>query len=237
MDGLGWALQWPSRILMQLQEKHPAGLRRVLRHMSNGVQLATRFSGIECAGHALREIGKAIQKEKLVDFQQGVGFSLVSVLDNNSKCQLCLAELGKAWEKDGCAPRHCFSSMEACVEYAALQEMHAALEAHRKKGDSGDLDPWPLLRTLIGILLLGGLKDNQFCVLHGRECPYYTPDEQGNAFSVHCAGTPCVDFSRRGKRKRGLGDTIIPLAFGWRSSSSPTRQPGSMSALQIFLTG
>ena len=229
--------------MTQLQDKDPAQFRRVLRRMSQGVQLTTRFSGIECAAHALREIGKTIAEQKLVDLQHGAGFSLLSVMDSNSKCQLCLAALGKAWEKDGCAPGHCFKSMEGCVEFAALQEVHAALEEHRKKSEaleehhkksdtseehrkksdaleehhkknSSDEDQWPLLRALLQILLReGALKEKQFCVLHGHECRVHKHDEQDNQFTLHCAGTPCVDFSRRGKRKRGFGDTIVPFAI------------------------
>ena len=117
------------------------------------------------------------------------------------------------------APQHLFGDLQDAVTEEALETMKGIVS------DSADTEHNEesqkiFMRKLIWPLIQGcgdGLRKTAPCILHGGHegCPVAMPvsGESGSKFRLRIAGSPCVDWSRRGKRSKAFGATAIPYCI------------------------
>ena len=224
-----WCLDWASRHISVL----PQELRDTFKkRMIKGVVLDTRFSGIEAPSYAAHSLEAALCKlDPSLCLGPRQGFTLASAGDMNKVAKQCLlafssgdAEDEAGWHKHG--PKHIFGNLEDSVAPEALQTMREIVRAYASKPDSGknhsEAAQKEFMRNLIWPLLQGrgnGLQSQAPCVLHADSegtCPLFVPKSGSKLLRIHVSGTPCIDWSKRGKRGQAFGQTAIPYSI-WMS--------------------
>ena len=206
-----WCQGWPSRGLESLTHE---GRAKLHRNLTTGLMLTTRFSGLEAPTLAAAMIEDAASTAMYAG-NEFVGFSLESCGDWACQAQACLTGFctgGCRWSKH--KPGHVFGDIADMVTKEAYQEMLSIVEALPQKPREQQQKQF-MLDLMNPLLHKGGLKKTVPCVLHkGMECPRRSnSSELELKLKVHAAGSPCVDWSRRGKWQGPLGETAIPHAI------------------------
>ena len=170
----------------------------------HGLQLVTRFSGLDAPGSAAASIAQALQ------MRDGTGsmrlrVSVFSACDRDSRALACLKES---------QPRaqHLFKDVMDFASEECQRTMADVMKRYQGKHAGSEDEKFQFMRELIEPLLHGGgLKTTSTCEHHGDECPLAPPRGQG--FTLNCTGTPCTDWSRRGKQEKSFGRTAAFFAI------------------------
>ncbi|CAE7220555.1 unnamed protein product [Symbiodinium necroappetens] len=206
---VSWCLEWAERHLDALQGDAWTTLRQ---NLEAGVHMITRFSGMDAPSVAAKKIEDAVQKRGLsLRKQEGQGIVLCSAADKASAPRACLHHLAENVDWAAHGPSHIFGDLEESVTPQCLAELRKiAQQSGQLQADEGKNFIRQLLKPLLED---GGLKDSAPCALHpGQECPL-NPDIVHGALRIHVAGSPCIDFSRRGKRQGAAGPTAVVVAI------------------------
>ncbi|CAE7909469.1 unnamed protein product [Symbiodinium microadriaticum] len=206
---VSWCLEWAERHLDALQGDAWTTLRQ---NLEAGVHMITRFSGMDAPSVAAKKIEDAVQKRGLsLRKQEGQGIVLCSAADKASAPRACLHHLAKNVDWAAHGPSHIFGDLEESVTPQCLAELRKiAQQSGQLQADEGKNFIRQLLKPLLED---GGLKDSAPCALHpDQECPL-NPDIVHGALRIHVAGSPCIDFSRRGKRQGAAGPTAVVFAI------------------------
>ena len=227
-SALDWCFDWAKRHVKLLPQEN---WMTFCQNMSAGIELVTRFSGLDAPGAAARVIEEAC-KHHGVKLPDTGGFTCHSAAERDRRPLSCLRKLGdsEAWRKH--APQHLFLDLESFVTESALKEMKTILakrsSASTVAGTSADREGLQVLMEVMGVLLLKrGLKKEVACDFHERDCllkVWRLKKGRNCKLSAQVTGSPCIDWSRRGKRQRGDGDTMLPFAI-WISEFIASEVP------------
>ena len=208
--GQRWCFAWPQRVLQGLGNE----LSLFVSNMRRGVTLITRFSGMECPGHAAREIELACQQKGVMQLEPGQGFRLHSACDNDRRALFCLASFEKDSGFQKYAPQHIFKNMEDMVTQECLEKMQAIMNEKVIDPSRSAEDTWNFTKKIMDALVLEkGLKTRSQYILHkDGPCSLRPEDVSSSSGPVlEVAGAACVDYSRKGKRMKENGRSCLPF--------------------------
>ena len=130
-----------------------------------------------------------------------------SSCDVDKRSLQCLDALAK----DG-AMDHIFENIESFVTEDALARLKQLVSDKRQTPGatpaSEDMQ-FDFMRALIHPLVEeGGLRREAHCRVHGHSCQT-VPDAAAAGFCLNVTGTPCIDWSKRGKKMHGMGQSAV----------------------------
>ena len=175
--------------------------------MLHGVLLQTRFSGIEAPAYAAHLLEKAFCDVECCQLRRGQGFTLSSAGDMDKHAQQCLQAFGDdqddSWRKH--APGYIFGNIEDCVSEDALQAMQEIVDSSVMDASNASEEE----KKMFMRQLMAPLMKNHCEALQVQDEAFITSRA---GLRIHIAGTPCVDWSKRGKKSGTYGRTCIPHA-------------------------
>ena len=190
-----------------------------LANMQRGVTMTTHFSGMDCPAHAVHGIENAFKKMR-PDLGHVPGVTMLSACERDKRALQCLRALHKSPDFQKHASQHVFQDIEAMVTEQALSQAkdvvsrHATTKPAGKAASHEKAAAWDMVREVLEILLADdAFKPGCSCMVHQRTCGVFPGPSDGDEMFLEMAGTPCVDFSRRGKRQQVWGETCLPLCI------------------------
>ena len=195
--------KWPRAMMEQFQKQDDAMAARFMDWFQDGIDLWTRYSGIEAPGHAAHHVNSAIGPQ-YDDAQQPrvmtPGFRVVSSGDSDKRVRDLHMACGHAC--------HVFGSLESCLTSKCLSDL---LQWNDPMAESKqDYESMGSFLNLVKRILEDVSKETTaYCHVHDMLCPVFSSrTDEGEAetskkLSFHVAGPTCTDWSRRGK-KAGL---------------------------------
>ncbi|CAE7890341.1 unnamed protein product, partial [Symbiodinium necroappetens] len=209
-DPLEWCFAWAERHLKALPDENLELLRK---NLADGILLLTRFSGLDAPGAAAREIERAVGIHG-----PDAGFMMHSAAERDARGLRCLRALAEqaAWRKH--APCHIFNDLESFVSKDVLEKMKKIAASKGDFDGSDEKEGAAFLIELMKPMFEGGESEKPSvapCEVHGQGCNVVP--EFGSKLALEITGSPCVDWSKRGRRRRAGGPTMIVYAV-WLGS-------------------
>eukprot|EP00971_Amphidinium_carterae_P352545 6492646-Amphidinium_carterae.3 len=126
---VGKTLAWAERVV-EIMLKSDKGAN-LLRHFQIGVDMWTRFSGMECALQSAHEIQGVLSQIS----SEAVGFQWHSAGDKDKNCQEMLLTFGKSkgsWA--AMAPAHVFTDLESSVPARVFSDLVETVKGETPEG-------------------------------------------------------------------------------------------------------
>ena len=202
-----WCFGWAARGVEKLQ---PEQRELLVSNLSgHGVTLVTRFSGLDAPGCAAKVLSEHLESVNLLP--ETGGFIVHSACDFDKRSLRCLDALAQ----EG-AMAHIFENIESFVTQPALRKLQQLVNNVDKSTPAatrGEEAQFEYMRELMHPLLEeGGLCSEAPCRVHKHACRLF-PHVGESGLVLNVTGTPCVDWSKRGKKQQAMGQTAMCFAI------------------------
>lgn len=193
----------PSVVLHNLRDRFSAGTAifdSLVTNLNCGIELWTRFSGMDCPGMALYHIVCTLQK---MGIHTGKGIKRMDSCDIHAPCRSTLL----AWPSDSMV-EHIRGDICTLLTPDALRDLEeiGPMPQKAKKDEvQKHLQKWCAV-----LARPGSYADSAPCHRHGHVCEAKLNDSNG-ALKLMVAGHPCTPWSAIGGREKECHSAHLPF--------------------------
>ena len=199
--------QWEKVAIAELFLTEEAGAERLQTFtdlMCNGMDVDTQCSGLDMLRHSLTNFFHTMQMHGM----HSPSVRWLAATDNDMQVQKVLLELAKAEDgKSSCV----FEDVLHCIDpdYLALfQSMMAHPSSNVSERVAANQNIIDICIANCSLVFPASRQAD--CLVHGRECPVNAAfDPKSDALKVNVTSTPCVAWSRAGKREGCCSQTEL----------------------------